>query len=530
MSRTEHSTGSGTSDPRHMEALEDGPPSVKKFEAELPLARFFFIVVGIGYLFPYSALTQPVDYWELLFPDYDIEFMISAVYMWTNFILLFLIVFFGSTKPDYDLRFYWGFLGQFFSLLLVPTSYFWGMSETGNYIVVMICTVFAALVTSFIDSCMISLAGRYPNRYGFQEALQIGIGISVLIGSVYRIMTKLIVYSTATVTASLFYFYSGAGTVLFCIYCYWALNNMEITKIALAESEAIRSRSNSIASQPRSRSNSASESGSGRGRAGSDLGLSLSRNNSSVRLYGTAGTEGAASAEEVQGLIQPGAPADAENQQGRPHMDSITEAQMEPRSRTSSRASLTRNDSVESLSNIYDESNKVTDFEKRNVAFMKVWWNEMMVLSSFGITFMLFPGMISIIPSYDNVDLNDAGWWSLILLFIFSSSDVVGRNSTHIRLGLTADNIHYAILARGLFFIPTIIFCVTGIFASDFLSILIVALLGFTNGYIGPLAIVLVNELCAPEDRGTVGSLTSLALNAGIVVGATVAIFLGMAF
>lgn len=432
--------------------------------------------------------------------------------MWTNFILLFLIVFFGSTKPDYDLRFYYGFLGQFFSLLIVPTSYFWGLNETGNYVVVIVCTVFAAFVTSFIDSCMISLAGRYPNRYGFQEALQIGIGLSVLIGSVYRIMTKLIVYSTATVTASLFYFYSGAATVLFCIYCYWALNNMEITKIALAESETIRSRSNSLS---RSRSNSVS-----RGRAGSDLGLSLSWNDSSVRLYGTAGTEGAPTREEQEQLIQraPAEAGDSETGEARDRADSTASV------------GLTRNSSVESLTNIYDENSKVTDFDKRNAAFLKVWWNELMVLASFGITFLLFPGMISIIPSYDNLDLNDAGWWSLILLFIFSSCDVVGRNTTHIRFGLTANNIHLAVLARALFFIPTIIFCATGIFASDLLSILIVALLGFTNGYIGPLCIVLVNEKTAPEDRGTVGSLTSLSLNAGIVVGATVAIFLGMAF
>jgi hypothetical protein len=32
------------------------------------------IKTKIGYLFPFSALTQPVDYWNYLFPDLDLGF------------------------------------------------------------------------------------------------------------------------------------------------------------------------------------------------------------------------------------------------------------------------------------------------------------------------------------------------------------------------------------------------------------------------------------------------------------------------
>ncbi|KNC71256.1 hypothetical protein SARC_16207, partial [Sphaeroforma arctica JP610] len=41
------------------------------------------------------------------------------------------------------------------------------------------------------------------------EALQLGIGVSTLIGSVYRVLTKLIFPPTMTVISSLLYFYSG---------------------------------------------------------------------------------------------------------------------------------------------------------------------------------------------------------------------------------------------------------------------------------------------------------------------------------
>ena len=195
---------------------------------ELTIARAMFIAIGIGYLFPFSALTQPVDYWTLLFQTLTWSFPITAVYMWTNLILLFLIVFYGSPKPNYDLRIYTGFLGQFFSLVVVPSSYFWGLSETHNFYIIMTCTAFAAAVTAGIDSCIISLASLYPTSC--QEALQIGIGISTLIGSIYRIITKLYFPPDSIVASSLLYFYSGAVTVLICILCYYYLCRMELTR------------------------------------------------------------------------------------------------------------------------------------------------------------------------------------------------------------------------------------------------------------------------------------------------------------
>jgi hypothetical protein len=169
-------------------------------------------------------------------------------------------------------------------------------------------------------------------------------------------------------------------------------------------------------------------------------------------------------------------------------------------------------------------------FERRNAAFKEVWWNELMVTISYGTTFMVFPGLISIIPSYYFTDLNDNAWWELILLFIFSLSDVVGRNVTNLRYDMNADNIHLAVFARALIFIPAITLCVTGVFANDFISVLVVALVGFTNGWIGTLTILLVSEKVSVANRVMVGSFTSLSLNAGISFGATIAIFLDSIF
>ena len=48
-------------------------------EYEERKAYWLFTAIGIGYLFPFSALTQPVDYWTILFPDFNVEFSITVV-------------------------------------------------------------------------------------------------------------------------------------------------------------------------------------------------------------------------------------------------------------------------------------------------------------------------------------------------------------------------------------------------------------------------------------------------------------------
>lgn len=75
-------------------------------------------------------------------------------------------------------------------------------------------------------------------------------------------------------------------------------------------------------------------------------------------------------------------------------------------------------------------------------------------------------------------------------------------------------------------FVPLVVCSVKGfIFVNDTFSVLFVALLGFTNGYLGSLCILLVNDCCDVEERGAAGMLTGLALNLGLVLGSIAALF-----
>jgi equilibrative nucleoside transporter 1/2/3 len=100
----------------------------------------------------------------------------------------------------------------------------------------------------------------------------------------------------------------------------------------------------------------------------------------------------------------------------------------------------------------------------------------------------------------------------------------MGRVSVPYRGWLTFDNIWVAVLLRFSLF-PLIICSVKGIiFTHDAFSMLFVFLLGFTNGYLGTLSIVMVNERCLEEEKGVVGTFTGFFLNMGLVFGATAGI------
>ena len=384
-----------------------------KSENEIQLASIYFTLVGIGYLFPFSALTQPVDYWHFLFPNFNIEFPLTTIYMYTNLIVLALLVFGNSsTSSRFTPRIVGGFIGQFMVLVFVPTSYFFITSEKWNVIAILSATAMAASVTAFLDSSVIALASQYPLRV--QESFQLGVGISTLIGSVYRDITKGVFPEDAIVSSSLLYFYSGAATIAVCIGAYFRLMKLDLTRKCVEKNEHLAEISE----------------------------------NSALLGY--------------------------------------------------------------------------KDMPSKWSVLRKIWYNELMVTLVFASTLSLWPPLVTTIPSYNFPHLQSTGWWSLVLLTLFSVSDVIGRLLVKFRMGITPATIWRPIVARFLLF-PLIFCSVTGfIFVHDAWSILFVSILGFTNGYIGTLSIILINDVITVQEQPIAGMFTSFFLNSGLVLGATI--------
>ena len=190
-------------------------------------ACWLFALVGVGYLFPFSALTQPVDYWTLLFPNYNIEFALTCTFMGTNLLALGAIVVL-LRRQWFKRRIVGGMAGQLLVLTFVPTSSFFLSSETANGIAVLSATAVAAIATAFIDSSTIALVSHYPQRV--QESFQLGVGLSTLIGSLYRDVTKLIFPAEQLLLSSLIYFYVGALTIALCIGAFYKVIKLTITR------------------------------------------------------------------------------------------------------------------------------------------------------------------------------------------------------------------------------------------------------------------------------------------------------------
>jgi equilibrative nucleoside transporter 1/2/3 len=390
---------------------------------ERALVNVLFALIGVGYLFPFSALTQPVDYWSFLFPDFNIEFPITCVFMYTNLIMLGLLVSFGGQNPWMTGRIVGGFIGQLLVLLFVPTAYFFLSSESARMVSILGATAVAAIVTAFLDSCVIALAASYPIHA--QEALQFGIGLSTLIGSAYRDFTKVVFPVDAVITSSSLYFYGGALTVGLCICAYFILMRLPMSKRCLL-----------------------------------------------------------ARSEEKNPLIHSSVNNDAAFSDG--------------------------------------------DTLNRWDVLRKCLFNEIQVSLLFTCTLCLWPPLVTEIKSFNCPSLQASGWWSLILLTLHSVMDCLGRICVpyYRYFGLTKDNI-WKIVAFRFIMIPCIVMSARGIvFAHDAYSIVFVLFLGFTNGYIGSLTILFVNDCVAPHEKALAGSFTGFFLNFGLVIGSTVGLLL----
>jgi equilibrative nucleoside transporter 1/2/3 len=155
----------------------------------------------------------------------------------------------------------------------------------------------------------------------------------------------------------------------------------------------------------------------------------------------------------------------------------------------------------------------------------RVAFNEFIVFVVFFSTLLLWPPLITEIKSFNYPLLQETQWWPLILLAVFSVSDCLGRLSLPFRFGLNVSNLWIAVLLRFALF-PLLVCSAKGIyFTHDYFSVLFVFLLGFTNGYLGSLGILFINEQVTEEEKGVVGMFTGFFLNMGLVFGATGACF-----
>lgn len=175
-------------------------------------------VIGIGYLFPISAIWAAFDYWKVIFPEGNIEFEVSCVFQLGSVLTVAVLSF--SQTFSFGPRIYAGFAGQFLCLACILAFRWNPFSTPVLYWILMILVAFCSVATGYLDSALLSLCSQYSSD--MQSYLQIGIGLSTMVSVLYRDVTKLLMPGDV-VDATTIYFAVALVTVTVCVSCFRTL-------------------------------------------------------------------------------------------------------------------------------------------------------------------------------------------------------------------------------------------------------------------------------------------------------------------
>lgn len=182
-------------------------------------------VIGVGYLFPISAIWAAFDYWKVLFPDDNIEFSVTGVYQVGSVVTVALL----SVVPSMKLgpRILGGFCGQFVCLSIILGFRWLALPPTELFDLLIGVVLLCSVATGYLDSAMLALCSQYSPK--MQQYLQIGIGMGTLVSVLYRDATKLLLAGNVA-DATTAYFFVALCTVLICIFSYRLLMSLPVSR------------------------------------------------------------------------------------------------------------------------------------------------------------------------------------------------------------------------------------------------------------------------------------------------------------
>jgi len=428
---------------------------------ESAMANLCMCVIGIGYLFPISAIWAAFDYWKMLFPTRNIEFTVTLVYQ--SFSLATVAVLSLGKSVSLGPRITGGFCGQFIALFFI-LAFRWITDILDNahlYALVFVLVALCAIATGYLDSALLSLCSQYsPRMQGF---LQLGIGFGTLVSVLYRDLTKLLLNDDMVDSVTM-YFSIALATVVVCLSCYKVLMGLPVSR-----SIAITDGAQSLLTPPQSPHMS--------------LGASFTPISSPMfRPSPSRSRTGSGTPNVVSPFIS-ALPASA-----------IEEA---------------------------EKGNEDTSFSG---VLGIVWRNQLTIFLNFVLTTLCYPGLLTSIPCRDFLELRENAWFQTLLLTVFTLSDTAARFFTERRGYLTYKNIYVTVIGRAMLF-PVLLFCAKSASSSDMISFFAVACFGAGNGYCVSLSLITVNEIpgLTNDQRKTCGRISACAVNGGLAVGSFLA-------
>ncbi|KAL0481470.1 equilibrative nucleoside transporter [Acrasis kona] len=151
--------------------------------------------------------------------------------------------------------------------------------------------------------------------------------------------------------------------------------------------------------------------------------------------------------------------------------------------------------------------------------FRKIWLMAFCVFFVFAVTFPIFPGFCFIVPSSFQGNLKWLDWYPIVIVAIFSFGDFIGRTLPKWVVVFSPDTLVIPVLLRSLFIALYLLCLVPRVFAHDAIPLTLMFFIAFTNGYFSSLPMMFAPGKVLDHERQTAGTMMTLFLVGGIMVG-----------
>ena len=174
------------------------------------------------------------------------------------------------------------------------------------------------------------------------------------------------------------------------------------------------------------------------------------------------------------------------------------------------------------LNHLNRKQNENYKFTNYSTVWKKVKWPTIAVHLTFLVTFLMFPGIVSSIPSQYSF-INKDSWMSVILITEFNLFDWVGRQfGIYFYFGFTSNTLWIGTLFRLFFLYPVFIAMYKQYVINDIIANVSVILLGLTNGYFCSLSFTFAGQCTSITEMEANGAIMSFGLVMGVFLGSSI--------
>jgi len=146
----------------------------------------------------------------------------------------------------------------------------------------------------------------------------------------------------------------------------------------------------------------------------------------------------------------------------------------------------------------------------------KIWKMGFALVLVFFVTLLGFPGMITDIPAPSLPD----DWFPIILITVFNCFDFVGKMLPLKFDWKFGEKWLYLLATSRVIFIPLFIFCIrVQVLQEEVIPMIIVALFGVTNGYLGATLMMNGPTKVNPQEKEVAGNIMAFFLVSGLALG-----------